>query len=515
MSPRRPRLRPHRRRRGRDGRGGLPRPRRRAPPATAGAAARSGRARRATWPGGGPAGLLLGARSSCSSTCRSSRSPASTARCSGRWRSPWSSRWRPRCVALAHLHPGGDRALPAAARRPDARSAAGPLDREASTGRCFARPSARPWCGGGGVGRAARASAWSSSCGPAASSSPQLDEGDLVVQTTRAAGHLARDRRLRGRQARGALLEAVPEVKEVVSRIGSPAVATDIMGLEQADVFVLLAAADRWRPGVDKDQLIADIERAHRGGATPAPSSSFTQPIQMRFNELLGGAVTDVTISVYGDDLAELRRIADADRRRRAGSARRRRRARARAARRLAARGRAATARRRAARASRSRSCSRRSRRSAPALEVGATYDGPLRVPILLRLGGADDAVTSVTCPLPARSGRARAAVARRRRASWRPPRAWSPARTASGASSSASTSAAPTSARSWRARAGAVAAQVKLPRGYRLEWGGQYETLQAAQAPARHRHPGGARPHPGRAARRLPAGSARRCSSS
>lgn len=81
------------------------------------------------------------------------------------------------------------------------------------------------------------------------------------------------------------------------------------MGLEQADVLVLLRPRDIWRPGVDKAQIIARIDRAAKSINANA-EISFTQPIQMRFNELLGGSVADVAISIYGDDLAELSRLA-------------------------------------------------------------------------------------------------------------------------------------------------------------------------------------------------------------
>lgn len=138
---------------------------------------------------------------------------------------------------------------------------------------------------------------------------PQLDEGDLVVQTTRAP-----DIRLETAAVEAGKLEAaarqVPEVEQVVSRVGSPAVATDIMGLEQADVFITLAPRERWRPGLDRETLIEEI-RKRVDAASPGADPSFTQPIQMRFNELLGGAVSDVAVSVYGSDLATLRQLSD------------------------------------------------------------------------------------------------------------------------------------------------------------------------------------------------------------
>lgn len=139
---------------------------------------------------------------------------------------------------------------------------------------------------------------------------PQLDEGDLVIQTTRSpdisidgavrdAGHLER-----------VIRDSAPEVRSVVSRIGSPAVATDIMGLDQADVFVGLAPREEWREGLTHDALIAEIDAAVASQA-PGSGPSYTQPIQMRFNELLGGSVTDVSVAIYGDDLLKLRELAE------------------------------------------------------------------------------------------------------------------------------------------------------------------------------------------------------------
>ena len=107
------------------------------------------------------------------------------------------------------------------------------------------------------------------------------------------------------------VLRTLPEVRQVVSRIGSPAVATDIMGLEQADVFVGLKPRSEWRPGLSREALIQEMETLLADKA-PGGEPSFTQPIQMRFNEILAGAVTDVVVSVYGDDLAQIDRLAHA-----------------------------------------------------------------------------------------------------------------------------------------------------------------------------------------------------------
>lgn len=139
---------------------------------------------------------------------------------------------------------------------------------------------------------------------------PQLDEGDLVIQTNRAPD-ISIETAVDDATRMERVLRRVPEVRDVVSRVGSPAVATDIMGLEQADVFVRLAPPSQWRRGLGREALLGELEGLLRR-EDPGNEPSFTQPIQMRFNELLGGAVTDVDLSVYGEDLAVIRGTADA-----------------------------------------------------------------------------------------------------------------------------------------------------------------------------------------------------------
>jgi len=137
---------------------------------------------------------------------------------------------------------------------------------------------------------------------------PQLDEGDLVVQTTRSAS-VSIDTAVADAGRLEAALADVPEVLHVSSRIGSPAVATDVMGLEQADVFVRIAPRSEWREGLDRDGLIEELAERIEADA-PGSDPAFTQPIQMRFNELVGGDVSDVSISVYGPELDGLAAIA-------------------------------------------------------------------------------------------------------------------------------------------------------------------------------------------------------------
>lgn len=132
---------------------------------------------------------------------------------------------------------------------------------------------------------------------------PQLDEGSLVIQTTRA-GDMGLGGAVRvATTMEQALLGNIPEIRKIASRLGSPAVATDVMGLEQADVFVELAPKAQWRAGLTRNELLARVSSVIES-ATPRSNPSLTQPIQMRFNELLGGAPFDVVVSVLGQDLA-------------------------------------------------------------------------------------------------------------------------------------------------------------------------------------------------------------------
>ncbi|PRP90883.1 Cobalt-zinc-cadmium resistance protein CzcA [Enhygromyxa salina] len=138
---------------------------------------------------------------------------------------------------------------------------------------------------------------------------PQLDEGDLVVMSTRQPDVSLETAIAEAGKLETALL-SVPEVLAATSRIGSPEVATDIMGLEQADVFVELRPRDQWRAGLTREALIAEIDAAIARDA-PGADLTFTQPIQMRFNELVGGSVADVAVSIYGEDQARLRATAE------------------------------------------------------------------------------------------------------------------------------------------------------------------------------------------------------------
>jgi cobalt-zinc-cadmium resistance protein CzcA len=133
---------------------------------------------------------------------------------------------------------------------------------------------------------------------------PRLEEGDLVLQTERLPT-VSPDAAVRlNTQVERALLR-FPEVLGVATRTGSPALATDPMGLGESDVLIRLTPKDTWTTAEDLDGLVEALEHAVHD-ADPSATLNFTQPIEMRFNELLEGIPSDVGLSIYGPDLDAL-----------------------------------------------------------------------------------------------------------------------------------------------------------------------------------------------------------------
>ena len=139
---------------------------------------------------------------------------------------------------------------------------------------------------------------------------PQLDEGDLLVEARRLPGIALTESVRTGTRLEQAVL-AVPEVAHVVSRTGAPEVATDPMGVEQSDVYVVLKDREKWPPGRTKEDIAKDVaERIEE--SVPEIAGGVSQPIQMRTNELVAGVRSDVAAVIYGPDLDELARLGDA-----------------------------------------------------------------------------------------------------------------------------------------------------------------------------------------------------------
>src|SRR5262245_20611691 len=139
---------------------------------------------------------------------------------------------------------------------------------------------------------------------------PRLDEGDITVQAWRLPS-IALGESLRSTGQIERVLKRFPEVTSVVSRTGTPDVATDVMGMELSDIFVGLRPRDQWTTVRTKEELVEKMEAA-LSDALPGVGISFTQPIEMRFNELISGVRSDVALKIFGDDLAVLKERGDA-----------------------------------------------------------------------------------------------------------------------------------------------------------------------------------------------------------
>ena len=139
---------------------------------------------------------------------------------------------------------------------------------------------------------------------------PSLDEGDIAMHALRIPGTSLTQAVGMQTQLEEAV-RALPEVKLIVAKLGTADIATDPMPPSVADNFIILKNRSEWPdPRKAKAQVVAELERAVQ--AIPGNNYEFTQPIQMRFNELLSGVRADVAVKVYGDDLTQLAAVGSA-----------------------------------------------------------------------------------------------------------------------------------------------------------------------------------------------------------
>ncbi|MBI5831309.1 MAG: efflux RND transporter permease subunit [Armatimonadetes bacterium] len=137
---------------------------------------------------------------------------------------------------------------------------------------------------------------------------PRLDEGSLALQivklpstslTQSVAVDLVAER----------LMKGIPEVRSVVGRAGRAEIAVDPAGPEITDTFVTLQPPETWRAGMTKEGIRAEIER--RLNTLPGISVGYGQPIELRVNELVSGVRSDVAVKVFGPEFDELDRLAE------------------------------------------------------------------------------------------------------------------------------------------------------------------------------------------------------------
>lgn len=138
---------------------------------------------------------------------------------------------------------------------------------------------------------------------------PTLDEGDILVQPARLPG-INMDQAVAMQHDMEMALKSFPEVRDVVSRLGTAEIANDPMPTNTGDVFVILKPRSAWpNPKRSKEDLVSAVET--RLALIPGSGYEFTQPIQMRFNELIAGVRSDVAIKVFGDELDVMRTTAN------------------------------------------------------------------------------------------------------------------------------------------------------------------------------------------------------------
>ncbi|MFT4936452.1 efflux RND transporter permease subunit [Phenylobacterium sp.] len=138
---------------------------------------------------------------------------------------------------------------------------------------------------------------------------PNLDEGDIALHALRIPG-TSLTQAIQMQSALEARIKRFPEVERVVAKMGTAEVATDPMPPSVADTFIMLKDRKDWPdPRKPRVELLAELQAAV--ATIPGNNYEFTQPIQMRFNELLSGVRADVAVKVFGDDLDELLSIGE------------------------------------------------------------------------------------------------------------------------------------------------------------------------------------------------------------
>ncbi|MDX2246749.1 MAG: CusA/CzcA family heavy metal efflux RND transporter [Bacteroidia bacterium] len=138
---------------------------------------------------------------------------------------------------------------------------------------------------------------------------PTLDEGDFVIQPVLQTGTSLSETIEITTKIEQILRDKFPEVEQVVSRIGAAEVPTDPMSMEESDVIIKLKPKNEWVSAQTKDELADKFKEAL--SVIPGAEYEFTQPIEMRFNELITGVRADVAVKIFGEDLSVLSRKAD------------------------------------------------------------------------------------------------------------------------------------------------------------------------------------------------------------
>ncbi|WP_304131528.1 efflux RND transporter permease subunit [Ignavibacterium album] len=137
---------------------------------------------------------------------------------------------------------------------------------------------------------------------------PTLDEGDILIELRRLPS-ISLTESIHTSQMLEAELKSIPEVISVVTKTGRPEIATDPMSIYQSDVYIKMLPREEWKTAKTKDEMIAKMTEVMN--RIPGIGGGFSQPIEMRFNELIAGVRSDVGVKIFGEDLDTLARIAN------------------------------------------------------------------------------------------------------------------------------------------------------------------------------------------------------------
>lgn len=138
---------------------------------------------------------------------------------------------------------------------------------------------------------------------------PRLDEGAIAVQAWRLPS-VALTESVNSTTLIEKTLKQFPEVNTIISRTGQAEIPTDPMGVESSDIYLLLKPHKKWTTAKTRDELIAKMDQALKHNV-PGTTFSYSQPIELRMQELIAGVRSDIAILLYGDDLDTLKRKAD------------------------------------------------------------------------------------------------------------------------------------------------------------------------------------------------------------
>ncbi|MGM5631568.1 CusA/CzcA family heavy metal efflux RND transporter [Apibacter raozihei] len=138
---------------------------------------------------------------------------------------------------------------------------------------------------------------------------PTLQEGDIAMQMSIQPGSSLTESIQTTTKAEKILKENFSEVLHVVSKIGTAEVPTDPMGIEDADIMIVLKEKNEWVTAKTQEELVSKMKE--KLSSILGAAFEFSQPIQLRFNELMTGAKADVVVKIFGDDTRELKELAD------------------------------------------------------------------------------------------------------------------------------------------------------------------------------------------------------------